>query len=281
MPKASSASDSTFPCDQCGKTFTRRHGLTRHLQTHLPEEDRNWYQCQYLECTFRTLQKSNLENHIHSMHTLEPIAFCEDCGRGFRDRSCLSKHRKRKHGMGAALRRVDRTVDYDSVPCYRSYQPRRFSPTSSNSSGLYSPPPASSWSTVASPSTSQPSPVVKAEAMVDTSEFAALSFWPSVAPSPDVQLLPIMKAEDMVDTVQPAWLDTAAGPFSWPQLPACTPADVLPDYSQFDFSMPEPVSCDFPWLSEDCTLEVSMGSHMGFDLFQGWDWSHPLFTSAF
>ncbi|KZT19022.1 hypothetical protein NEOLEDRAFT_1173262 [Neolentinus lepideus HHB14362 ss-1] len=235
----------TWHCDECGRTFSRSQSLTRHQQIHLPEEKRNWIECPVSDCKFKCLQKGNLENHIHSMHTLEPLAVCNDCGREFRDRSCLSRHRKRKHGPKTSSRYIDSMVDLQSMLRSDSHWPRQHSPTSSDDSHL--------WSARSTPFCT----------------FEAPSF--SLPPAPVSE----------TNTVAPALLYGGISHTSWPAFLPYTPAELLDGRAAFDFSMPPPVSTDSSGLFSSEELEVSMGSHLGFDLFDGWDPSDPLFSSVF
>ncbi|KAL1751812.1 hypothetical protein FB107DRAFT_251245 [Schizophyllum commune] len=57
--------DSIFQCNECDKTFTRRHNLNNHLLRHA---DRKQYACNEHNCASRFNTSGDLKSHIKKMH---------------------------------------------------------------------------------------------------------------------------------------------------------------------------------------------------------------------
>ncbi|TFK46832.1 hypothetical protein OE88DRAFT_1648327 [Heliocybe sulcata] len=233
-------SEKGWPCKECGVAFTRKTGLKRHRQLHLPEEERDWIQCEFVGCNYKCLQRNNMKNHVHSMHTLEPIGTCQVCGRAFRDSAAFSRHMSRTHPSRKQTRKkhpkgVLPDVDIFAEDRDSLHLHRQASPVSSDDSHL--PPPVVARAfTLHAPSTSRLGPVFE---------------WGTPASLP-VHHSPLN-----------AYAITTS-----PQLPLCAPAELelLELYNSFDFSMPQPVTFDKAALSGG-DLDLSTGSPSGFDLF--------------
>jgi len=76
--------ETPFGCNVCGKMFKLGYSLKAHLSTHTP---------QYCtQCGKIFSGKSNLRNHIKTIHTSEERFTCGECGESFTWKSNLEKH---------------------------------------------------------------------------------------------------------------------------------------------------------------------------------------------
>ncbi|KAJ4000326.1 hypothetical protein F5050DRAFT_562950 [Lentinula boryana] len=84
-------------CDLCGTKVARKGDLPRHMRSHLSAEEKfsKSYACPYDGCTYRSLQKGNVDTHIRT-HTKEKIK-CPTCDFETPDPGSLTRHRKRRH----------------------------------------------------------------------------------------------------------------------------------------------------------------------------------------
>lgn len=88
-------SEKRFHCEQCGKSFGKKHGLDRHLKTH--SDDFKSYQCP--KCSRLFVEKIQLERHfhVHLKAKKKTKHRCLECQKYFNRRPDLLRHRKTIH----------------------------------------------------------------------------------------------------------------------------------------------------------------------------------------
>ena len=80
-----------FPCETCGKLFTRKHDLERHIKEAHSETEKNLIQCTH--CEYSTNRKSYLNRHVKSRHNKSNFS-CSMCEKSFCWKGNLMKHMK-------------------------------------------------------------------------------------------------------------------------------------------------------------------------------------------
>ena len=80
------AGEKPYECSVCNKKFSRPDGLKMHMRTHTGERP---YECP--QCGKKFAQPANLQNHIHT-HTGKKPYECSQCGRKFNQCTNLKTH---------------------------------------------------------------------------------------------------------------------------------------------------------------------------------------------
>ncbi|CAB3227817.1 unnamed protein product [Arctia plantaginis] len=80
-------------CTKCSKSYARKDQLVHHMHTH---KDSKPYECSYCKKGFTQL--CSLKDHIRS-HTGETPYLCSECGKGFTNSSNLRQHMMRHTGL--------------------------------------------------------------------------------------------------------------------------------------------------------------------------------------
>ncbi|XP_033923792.1 zinc finger and BTB domain-containing protein 6 [Melopsittacus undulatus] len=83
-----------FLCLQCGKTFTQKKNLNRHIRGHMGIRP---FQCMVCLKTFTA--KSTLQDHLN-IHSGDRPYKCHCCDMDFKHKSALKKHLTSVHGRG-------------------------------------------------------------------------------------------------------------------------------------------------------------------------------------
>uniref|UniRef100_A0A8D2LWT1 Zinc finger and BTB domain containing 6 n=2 Tax=Varanus komodoensis TaxID=61221 RepID=A0A8D2LWT1_VARKO len=101
-----------FLCLQCGKTFTQKKNLNRHIRGHMGIRP---FQCMVCLKTFTA--KSTLQDHLN-IHSGDRPYKCHCCDMDFKHKSALKKHLTSVHGRGtvdkAAFDAITEVrIDYD------------------------------------------------------------------------------------------------------------------------------------------------------------------------
>ncbi|XP_075040847.1 zinc finger and BTB domain-containing protein 6 isoform X2 [Mixophyes fleayi] len=100
-----------FLCLQCGKTFTQKKNLNRHIRGHMGIRP---FQCSVCLKTFTA--KSTLQDHLN-IHSGDRPYKCHCCDMDFKHKSALKKHLNSVHGRGGGdkpnLDITKITIDYD------------------------------------------------------------------------------------------------------------------------------------------------------------------------
>ncbi|MCG3223038.1 MAG: C2H2-type zinc finger protein [Candidatus Heimdallarchaeota archaeon] len=82
-----------FKCDSCGKHFTRKDGLTRHIKTVHNKE--KMHKCP--KCGLAFSRKDMVNRHVRDVHLKIKNHVCKECGMKFAHKAHLERHFKSAH----------------------------------------------------------------------------------------------------------------------------------------------------------------------------------------
>uniref|UniRef100_A0A1Q3F647 C2H2-type domain-containing protein n=1 Tax=Culex tarsalis TaxID=7177 RepID=A0A1Q3F647_CULTA len=88
--------ESVPTCNICGKTFTARSSLERHMLLHNNEKP---FACSQCDRTYR--RNLDLKHHIELVHEGKNPHFCAECAQSFHSYQSLYLHKKFTHGKNA------------------------------------------------------------------------------------------------------------------------------------------------------------------------------------
>uniref|UniRef100_A0A7M4EWN6 Zinc finger and BTB domain containing 6 n=1 Tax=Crocodylus porosus TaxID=8502 RepID=A0A7M4EWN6_CROPO len=105
-----------FLCLQCGKTFTQKKNLNRHIRGHMGIRP---FQCMVCLKTFTA--KSTLQDHLN-IHSGDRPYKCHCCDMDFKHKSALKKHLTSVHGRSRL--KGPQEVTCSPSPCAKQDQPQ-------------------------------------------------------------------------------------------------------------------------------------------------------------
>jgi len=84
-----------WQCDVCPRKFGQKYQLKKHIETHSDNREVSYWFCQH--CDKRLTSKISRDAHELG-HFGEHRFSCEECGKGFNDKTTMWKHKVKLHG---------------------------------------------------------------------------------------------------------------------------------------------------------------------------------------
>ncbi|MES1918287.1 hypothetical protein MHBO_000274 [Bonamia ostreae] len=91
--------EKSLECNLCRKKFKFSSRLKNHFQSHTNVQYRKIVTCTYLGCNRTYTKRSNLNIHIKSHH-LRKNYRCVLCGKIYKFKQSLQRHREKNHRFG-------------------------------------------------------------------------------------------------------------------------------------------------------------------------------------
>jgi len=97
--------EDVYECEQCGKLFSRKWNLERHLSTHQIDNDSNQNACDHPGCTYASHQLSYLNNHKkkHARNREKHTCSFAGCTASYTTKRKLDQHKNVHKGADAVL----------------------------------------------------------------------------------------------------------------------------------------------------------------------------------
>ena len=82
--------ENIFYCDQCGKKFSTKYGLTKH-STLKHSDGEAKYKCELPDCNKMYVEKSKYVAHVYQHYNVKHLD-CRFCNKSFRFKYSLKRH---------------------------------------------------------------------------------------------------------------------------------------------------------------------------------------------
>lgn len=120
-PGKQASAQRPFKCTRCNRGFKTRGAVIFHARTHLSERP---FKCDVSGCDKSFKQKSNLLQHISSVHAQLRLYECRQCGRQFKTKFSAQQHeQKQRCGAAAQMRNNMQQASAQHNNAANTYQP--------------------------------------------------------------------------------------------------------------------------------------------------------------